>query len=348
MSRLACFQKDIRSLARLNPIGMIGALLVLSASASLAQDAPTWANLGSFFGARCTLCHSGPDAPLGLHLDSYQGALTGSQNGPVLIPGNPEGSELIRRVRGISQPQMPLVGDHLIEEEIARIEAWIVAGLPEDGKPAAEVTGQSSESPVGAEGRNTAAITAGAEDQVASEAPATSDVPVPGPGEPVTFAHVERIFLQRCVECHSEARAGGPPEGLRLGTYEQILHGGERLVLIPGNPEGSEIIRRISGTAQPRMPFDGPPWLDDEQIELIRRWIEEGARDAEGNTAPMPVGREVRFRGVLTGPEEIDGVEFLLTPGTRIDDRPEVGEEAEVRGVVTEDGQIEATRLRDR
>jgi hypothetical protein len=159
---------------------------------------------------------------------------------------------------------------------------------------------------------------------------------------------VERIFLQRCVEGHSDARAGGPPEALRLETYEQILQGGERLVVIPGNPEASEIIRRIEGTAQPRMPFDGPPWLDDEQIELIRRWIEEGARDAEGNTAPMPVGREVRFRGVLTGPEKIDDVEFLLTPGTRIDDRPEVGEEAEVRGVVTENGEIEATRLRDR
>jgi hypothetical protein len=56
----------------------------------------------------------------------------------------------------------------------------------------------------------------------------------------------------------------------------------------------------------------------------------------------------VRYRGVLTGPEEIDGIKFLITPGTRIDDRLEVGREAEVRGVVTEDGGIEATRFRDR
>jgi mono/diheme cytochrome c family protein len=191
-------------------------------------------------------------------------------------------------------------------------------------------------------------MTAAPEDEEASEVLATSDVPVPGPDEPVTFAHVERIFLQRCVECHSDASTEGPPEGLRLETYEQILQGGERLVLIPGNPGASEITRRITGAAQPRMPFDGPPWLDDEQIDRIRRWIEEGARDAGGNTAPMPVGREVRFRGVLTGPEEIDGIEVLITPGTRIDDRPGIGQEAEVRGMVNEDGEIEATRFRYR
>jgi hypothetical protein len=62
------------------------------------------------FGERCTLCHSGPGAPSGLHLDSYQGAVKGSQNGPVLVPGDPDGSELIRRARRISQRQMPLVG----------------------------------------------------------------------------------------------------------------------------------------------------------------------------------------------------------------------------------------------
>jgi hypothetical protein len=62
----------------------------------------------------------------------------------------------------------------------------------------------------------------------------------------------------------------------------------------------------------------------------------------------MPVGREVRYRGTLTGPQKIDGAEFRITPETRIDERPAVGEEAEVRGVVAEDGGIEATRFRDR
>lgn len=253
--------------------------------------------------------------------------MAGSQDGPVLVAGDPEGSELLRRVRGISQPQMPLIGDLLTEEEIGRIEAWILAGLPEGGEDAS----------VAAPGA------APAED---IEAPSPAEAPAPG--EPVTFAQVERIFLQHCVECHADARAEGPPEGLRLDGLERVLAGGERLAVIPGNPEASEVVRRIEGTAEPRMPLDGPPWLSEEEIGLIRRWIADGARNVEGEPAPVPVGRELRLRGLMTGPEEIDGAGFRVTGATRIDDRPGPGDEAELRAVVAPDGSIEAMRLRER
>ena len=159
---------------------------------------------------------------------------------------------------------------------------------------------------------------------------------------------MEPIFLRRCAVCHSDANPGGPQEGLRLDSYEHILAGGERLALVPGHSEASEIVRRIEGTAQPRMPFNGPPWLGEEQIRAIRAWIDQGAPDADGRPASVPVGREVRYRGVLTGPEEIDGIGFRITGDTRIDDPPSVGQEAELRGVVEADGGISATRLRDR
>lgn len=322
------------------PTAVLAPILALSGHASAAQDAPTWADLGPLLAERCALCHSGEGAPLGLRLDSYEGALAGSVDGPVLVPGDPAGSELIRRVRGLSQPEMPLIGEPLSEAEIARIEAWILAGLPED-QAAATDTGPAAQADAGdADSAEPAA-------QASREVQEAAEPPLPGPGEPVTFAHVQHIFLQRCVECHSDARAEGPPEGLRLGTYEQLLQGGERLAVVPGNPEASEIVRRVEGTAEPRMPLDGPPWLDSEQIDLIRRWIADGAADAEGSPAPMPAGREVRYRGTLTGPEEIDGIEFRITPATRIDDRPAVGQDAE-RGVVAGDGGIGATRLRDR
>lgn len=287
--------------------------LALLATPALGQEAPTWADLGPFFQERCAICHAGEGAPLGLRLDAYATALAGSEDGPVLVAGDPAGSELIRRVRGISQPAMPLVGEPLTEAEIARIEAWVLAGLPE-GAPA----------PI-------------------AEAPAA-----PGPDDPVTFAHVAPILLQRCVKCHSDVREGGPPEGLRLDTLAGVLAGGERVVVVPGNPDASEIVRRVEGTAQPRMPFDGPPWLSDDEIALIRRWIAGGAPDAEGIAAPMPTGGEVRYRGTLTAPGAIDGVPFVAGPDTRVDDAPGVGGAAELRGVVRADGTIEATRLRDR
>jgi hypothetical protein len=75
----------------------------------------------------------------------------------------------------------------------------------------------------------------------AGEEAATASVPqsrpIPGPGDPVVFTDVEPIFLQRCIKCHSnKGLRGAPPEGLRLQTRDQILAGGDRIVVVPGNP----------------------------------------------------------------------------------------------------------------
>ena len=93
------------------------------------------------------------------------------------------------------------------------------------------------------------------------------------------------------------------------------------------------------------MPSEGPPWLPEEDIRLIRDWIAQGAPDAGGMRAPIPVGARIRLRGVLTGETEIDGAGFVVDSGTRIDDRPRIGDEAEMRGVVQGDGSVRAERL---
>ncbi|RME81187.1 MAG: hypothetical protein D6775_14245, partial [Caldilineae bacterium] len=94
---------------------------------------------------------------------------------------------------------------------------------------------------------------------------------------PSFAADIQPIFNERCIKCHSGDK---PPRGLRLDSYDHVLQGGTyRAVIVPGDPEGSELVRRIKGEALPRMPFDGPPFLSDEQIALIVRWIAEGAPD---------------------------------------------------------------------
>jgi len=80
------------------------------------------------FTRACVRCHGGA---AGLWLDRYEGVMTGSARGPVVIPGNPEASELYRRITGRSQPAMPLGGPPLSPEEIERIRRWIAAGAPE-------------------------------------------------------------------------------------------------------------------------------------------------------------------------------------------------------------------------
>jgi hypothetical protein len=56
------------------------------------------------------MCHSGQDAALGLRLDSLDNLNKGSRKGPVAKAGDPAGSELIRRIKGVSQPRMPMTG----------------------------------------------------------------------------------------------------------------------------------------------------------------------------------------------------------------------------------------------
>ncbi len=283
-----------------------------------AATAADWAAVSAIFQERCILCHEGAFAPMGLALTSHAEVMSGSWTGPVVLPDSPTDSPLYGRITGTIRPQMPLDGPpFLADAEIATLRAWIEAGAP---GPAAETA-----------------------------PPPAVAAPDPYADGIITYPEVERIFLQRCIECHSDnSKTGGPPEGLRLTSLAEILAGGERVAVIPGNSRASEIIRRVEGLADPRMPFDGPPWLTPEQIALLRDWISGGARDADGTPAAVPVGAEVRYRGTMTGPSEIDGIRFTITGATRIDDRPGIGQQAEVRGRVAADGAIIADRWRDR
>jgi mono/diheme cytochrome c family protein len=108
---------------------------------------PTAAEL-EFFEARvrpllaehCYQCHSAKANPVfaKLYLDSPQGLRRGSESGPVVVPGKPGESRLIRAVRG-ELLQMPPTGK-LADDQIATLAKWIEMGAPwprEEAEPAA-------------------------------------------------------------------------------------------------------------------------------------------------------------------------------------------------------------------
>lgn len=291
-----------------------GLLLLVLAGPAPAQD---WAGVSALFEERCIVCHSGEFAPLGLRLDSHAGVMAGSANGAVVLPGAAGASPLFHRITGQAQPRMPLDGPPFLDAAgIAMIEGWIAGG-------------------------------AAGPDAAAPEA--ATPVPDPRADGQILYGEVARIFGQACIKCHSDnGLHAAPPEGLRLDSYDAILAGGDRVVVIPGNAQASELVRRIEGLASPRMPFDGPPWLGGEDMALIRDWIDAGALSDDAVTAPVPVGGRVRLRGVMTGPSELDGAAFVVTGQTRIDERPSIGEQAEVRAHIAPDGSLVAERLRDR
>jgi hypothetical protein len=65
------------------------AVIWLATGPTAGQDAPDRAKIGGSFAEHCILCHSGADAPMGLQLDTLDGAFEGSRTGPVVLPGNP-------------------------------------------------------------------------------------------------------------------------------------------------------------------------------------------------------------------------------------------------------------------
>ena len=266
--------------------------------------------------SRCTLCHSGPAAPLALRLDSREGLLAGSSRGAVVVAGDPAASELVKRIKGESLPRMPMTGPpYLSDEEVALFEQWILAGMP---------AGDESGEPVAS--------------------PSEKDL-----AGPVRYDRVAAIFAQRCVKCHTErGLMGGPPEGYRLGSYAESLSTSDRVRVVPGNAAASELVRRIRGQARPRMPYDGPPFLTADEIALIEQWINEGARDSTGTPAPVPAGSRVRLHGTLVSSGMLDDLPVVITRSTRIDKSPGPGDYVEVRGRVDADGRIVIERLRPR
>ncbi len=77
----------------------------------------------------CFRCH-GDKEKGGLKLDSLEAALSGGDSEiPALVPGDPESSELILRLRSDDDDLiMPPTGDPLPEAQIAALEAWIQKG----------------------------------------------------------------------------------------------------------------------------------------------------------------------------------------------------------------------------
>ncbi len=83
--------------------------------------------------SHCYSCHSADTKLLGeLRVDDRNGLLMGGKSGPAIVPGDPEASLLIKRVRGdidTKHKQMPKEGDVLTDDEIADFGTWIKNGV---------------------------------------------------------------------------------------------------------------------------------------------------------------------------------------------------------------------------
>lgn len=111
------------------------------------------------------------------------------------------------------------------------------------------------------------------------------------------FKDVRPLLEKRCYDCHQGDKAQG---GLSLDDRVSVMHGGESdgPAIVPGQADASALIERITSTDEGLvMPPNGDP-LTDEEIALLRHWINGGAPwpqfDVE-DFAPTPLADDLVF-----------------------------------------------------
>lgn len=237
----------------------------------------------------CYDCHSIKKSKGKLRLDALEYILKGGEEGPALVVGHPEKSEMIRRIKlpASDDDAMPTKGKRLTKKEIEILEVWVKQGAPWPNSglkstASAAILDQKTEL---AENVDRFKDLGSSEDRIIY----TSDAPTKAPE--VLNANqlqelninVRTILAHNCYACHNATKTKG---GLRLDKKEFIFKGGENgPILVAGNPEKSDMIRRV------KLPFghdDAMPTkgkrLSKEDVAMLEYWIQQGA--------PWPTGPE--------------------------------------------------------
>jgi hypothetical protein len=132
-------------------------------------------------------------------------------------------------------------------------------------------------------------------------------------GEPTYWQDVRPLFRKHCTGCHS-ARTVGDRDisgGLALDTYEAAVKGAARPAIRPGNSAGSPLMQFVvSADEERRMPL-GRKALPADAVDLLRRWIDGGAKEGTRPDAETAVRRgparaiDVTLTTPLVPPREV-------------------------------------------
>ena len=96
--------------------------------------------MAAILGAKCLPCHGRRRQEAALDLRTREGLLKGGKSGPAVVPGKPEESLLVRRIRAQEMPPPHLQEQFsvrgLTSVEFEKVQAWIAQGaLPDPEKP---------------------------------------------------------------------------------------------------------------------------------------------------------------------------------------------------------------------
>jgi len=140
---------------------------------------------------------------------------------------------------------------------------------------------------------------------------------------------VHPLLEAKCQSCHNNDKREGK---LLLTSYEDMLQGGEEgPSLVPGNLEKSLMCQRVTlpETHDDYMPAEGKPGLTNDEVEVLKWWIENDAptsmllaeAELEGNEA----SRFSRVLGISTSESRLPGAEVASADSTQINQARQAG-----------------------
>src|SRR5712692_3932857 len=127
---------------------------------------------------------------------------------------------------------------------------------------------------------------------------------------------VQPLLSQKCYACHGQEVQ---QSGLRLDKRQNALRGGDYgPVINPGNSATSKLILRlVNGDGGLQMPPTGA--LSDEEIGMLRAWIDQGAEfkiqvEAEAPAKPVDPKLAALITAVRSGDTQAAGKSIAASP----------------------------------
>ncbi|MEZ6103439.1 MAG: c-type cytochrome domain-containing protein [Pirellulaceae bacterium] len=121
---------------------------------------------------------------------------------------------------------------------------------------------------------------------VSTSSLSTSSLPVERGDASVSFTReIAPVLFHRCRACHNDRLAEG---GFRVTSYRAVLSKGESGVAIVPGDSGDSLLCQLLRDGS--MPKDADP-LTEQELELIEKWVDLGARLDDGVDGDAPLIR---------------------------------------------------------
>jgi len=122
---------------------------------------------------------------------------------------------------------------------------------------------------------------------------------------------IQPLLTNGCVKCHGEEKHKG---GFRIDTREALMKGGkEDKAIIAGDSAKSPMIyytaRLIDEMEMP--PKGKGDAFTPEQIGLLRKWVDDGAKWPEGLKLATPVGNDEKVAAAALPPPSAKKIDFV-------------------------------------